>query len=145
MISWYPVIEVLKHTSPTVVLSAPKPRPYNRLPSSNINRAVGGECGVKAGKWSASNMASGMVWHISYAGWQNTSSSAFWLISRRKFRSALLFEERCFCMSVQVVPLKKALACQKMAPRLPKRQNCHHVLHRAPVGQVPSCISAACI
>ncbi len=35
MISWYPVIDVLKHTSPTVLPRAPHPWPQNTLPSAN--------------------------------------------------------------------------------------------------------------
>ena len=39
-ISWYPVIAVLKHTSPTAVPMPPQPRPQNTEPSASASTAV---------------------------------------------------------------------------------------------------------
>src|SRR5229473_5085855 len=39
-ISWYPVIAVLKQTSPTACPAAPMPRPQNTVPSANTRAAL---------------------------------------------------------------------------------------------------------
>ncbi len=40
-ISWYPLIDVLKHSSPPDVPSAPKPMPVKTVPSARARRATG--------------------------------------------------------------------------------------------------------
>ena len=40
MISWYPVIEVLKQTSPTAWPAAPTPLPQKTVPSASTSAAV---------------------------------------------------------------------------------------------------------
>src|SRR3954471_15235982 len=55
MTSWYPVIAVLKHSSPTASPSAPKPCPHTVRPSANTTTPVA-PIGWGAGKGRASAM-----------------------------------------------------------------------------------------